>query len=105
VVIRVSNASAIPENLIAKVRIVKTAKANTQSLPKTALLTDETESDFWVMKLIDSATAVKVSVRKGIETKDRVEILEPIFSPGDKILVTGNYGLPDTAKVKVEAGL
>jgi len=105
VVIRVDNASAIPENLIAKVRIVKTAKANTQSLPKAALLTDDTESDFWVMKLIDSATAVKVPVRKGIETKDRVEILEPVFSPGDKILVTGNYGLPDTAKVKVEVGL
>ena len=105
VVIRVDNASAIPENLIAKVRIVKTAKANTQSLPKAALLTDDTESDFWVMKLIDSATAVKVPVRKGIETKDRVEILEPVFSPGDKILVTGNYGLPDTAKVKVGVGL
>jgi multidrug efflux pump subunit AcrA (membrane-fusion protein) len=104
VVIRVNNSQAIPENLIAKVRIVKTAKANTQSLPKAALLTDETESDFWVMKLIDSATAVKVAVKKGIDTKDRVEILEPVFSPGDKILVTGNYGLPDTAKVKVEVG-
>jgi multidrug efflux pump subunit AcrA (membrane-fusion protein) len=104
VVIRVNNSQAIPENLIAKVRIVKTAKASTQSLPKAALLTDETESDFWVMKLIDSATAVKVQVKKGIETKDRVEILEPFFSPGDKILVTGNYGLPDTAKVKVEVG-
>jgi multidrug efflux pump subunit AcrA (membrane-fusion protein) len=105
VVIRVNNNSAIPENLIAKVRIVKTARASAQSLPKGALLTDETESDFWVMKLIDSATAVKVPVKKGIETKDRVEILEPVFSPGDKILVTGNYGLPDTAKVKVEEGL
>lgn len=105
VVIRVNNNSAIPENLIAKVRIVKTAKPNTQSLPKAALLTDETESDFWVMKLIDSTTAVKVPVKKGIETKDRVEILEPTFSPGDKVLVTGNYGLPDTAKVKVEEGL
>jgi multidrug efflux pump subunit AcrA (membrane-fusion protein) len=104
VVIRVNNSQAIPENLIAKVRIVKTAKASTQSLPKAALLTDETESDFWVMKLIDSATAVKVPVKKGIETRDRVEILEPVFSPGDKILVTGNYGLPDTAKVKVEVG-
>ncbi len=104
VVIRVGNSQAIPENLIAKVRIVKTAKANTQSLPKAALLTDETESDFWVMKLIDSATAVKVPVKKGIETRDRVEILDPVFSPGDKILVTGNYGLPDTAKVKVEVG-
>jgi hypothetical protein len=105
VVIRISSHSPIPENLIAKVRIVKTAKTNTQSLPKAALLTDETESDFWVMKLVDSATAVKVPVKKGIETKDRVEILSPVFSPADKILVTGNYGLPDTAKVKVEVGL
>jgi multidrug efflux pump subunit AcrA (membrane-fusion protein) len=105
VVIRVNSNSAIPENLIAKVRIMKTARAGTQSLPKGALLTDETQSDFWVMKLTDSATAVKVPVKKGIETKDRVEILEPVFAPGDKILVTGNYGLPDTAKVKVEGGL
>ena len=102
VVIRIGSSAAIPENLIAKVRIVKTAKANTQSLPKPALLTDETESDFWVMKMIDSATAVKVLVKKGIETNNRVEILSPQFAPTDKILVTGNYGLPDTAKVKVE---
>ncbi len=103
VVIRINSAAAIPENLIAKVRIVKTAKTSTQSLPKAALLTDETESSFWVMKLIDSATAVKIPVKKGIETTNNVEILSPLFSPTDKIIVTGNYGLPDTAKVKVEA--
>ncbi|HEV3324880.1 MAG TPA: HlyD family efflux transporter periplasmic adaptor subunit [Puia sp.] len=102
VVIRVNTAAAIPENLIAKVRILRTARPGAQSLPKSALLTDETESDFWVMKLIDSATAVKVPVKKGIETADRVEVLFPKFSPDDKILTTGNYGLPDTAKVKVE---
>lgn len=102
VVIRVHPSKPIPENLIAKVRIIKTEKARTQSLPKPALLTDETESDFWVMKMIDSSTAVKVPVKKGMETNDRVEILSPVFSPADRILVTGNYGLPDTAKVKVE---
>ena len=102
VVIYVGTAGSIPENLIAKVRILKNQKSGTQSLPKEALLTDETESNFWVMKLIDSATAVKVPVKKGIETRDRVEILEPVFAPADKILVSGNYGLPDTAKVKVE---
>ena len=95
----------IPENLIAKVRILKTARNSTQSLPKAALLTDETESDFWVMKLLDSTTAVKVFVKKGIETKDKVEILSPVFSPADHILVSGNYGLPDTAKVKVGEAL
>jgi multidrug efflux pump subunit AcrA (membrane-fusion protein) len=103
VVIRVPNAGAIPENLIARVRVLKSEKSGAQSLPKEALLTDDLESNFWVMKLIDSATAVKVPVKKGLETRDRVEIIEPVFTPSDKILVTGNYGLPDTAKVKVEA--
>ncbi len=102
VVIRINSNNAIPENLIAKVRILRTARPKAQSLPKSALLTDETESNFWVMKLLDSTTAVKVPVKKGIETADRVEVLSPIFDPDDKILVTGNYGLPDTAKVRVE---
>jgi len=102
VVIRINTNNAIPENLIARVRILRTARPKAQSLPRSALLTDETESNFWVMKLLDSTTAVKVPVKKGFETADRVEVLSPIFDPDDKILVTGNYGLPDTAKVKVE---
>ena len=53
------------------------------------------------MKLIDSITAVKVPVKKGIETTDKVEILSPVLSDSDKILITGNYGLEDTAKVKI----
>ncbi len=102
IVIRVNIPHAIPENLIAKVRVLKTAHNSAQSLPGAALLTDETETAFWVMKMIDSATAVKVSVKKGIETPDRIEIISPLFSPSDRILLTGNYGLPDTAKVKIE---
>jgi hypothetical protein len=53
------------------------------------------------MKMTDSITAVKVPVKKGIETKDRIEILSPVFSDQDKILLTGNYGLGDTAKVRI----
>jgi multidrug efflux pump subunit AcrA (membrane-fusion protein) len=102
VVIRIPTSASIPENLIAKVYILRTARPKAQSLPRSAMLTDETESNFWVMKLIDSTTAVKVPVKKGIETTDRVEVLSPVFDPDDKILITGNYGLPDTAKVKVE---
>lgn len=103
IILKVNPPHAIPENLIAKVRIVKTNKLNTASLPKAAVLSNETQSDFWVMKMIDSATAVKVPVKKGIEMTDRIEILSPVFSVSDKILLTGNYGLADTAKVKIEA--
>lgn len=99
--IKLSGGGNIPENLIAKVRIQKAAKANAVSLPKEAVLTDEAQTSFWVMKMIDSVTAVKLPIIKGMETGDRIEILRPQFSPSDKILISGNYGLPDTAKVKI----
>jgi multidrug efflux pump subunit AcrA (membrane-fusion protein) len=101
VVIRVNADGTVPENLVAKARIVKTLKQNTQSLPKTAVLANETQTEFWVMKLINATTAVKTPIKKGMESGDQIEVLSPKFSPQDKIIVTGNYGLADTAKVKV----
>jgi multidrug efflux pump subunit AcrA (membrane-fusion protein) len=101
VLIKVNSSRTIPQNLIAKVRIVKEQKTNAISLPKQAILTDESQTSFWVMKMIDSVTAVKVPIVKGMETNHMVEILRPQFSPKDKILLTGNYGLPDTAKVNI----
>jgi len=103
VVLKINSAQQIPENLIAKARIVKSAKTNTISLPKAAVLANETQTKFWVMKLINPTTAVKVPVKEGIISGDRVEILSPRFTKEDKIVVTGNYGLPDTAKVKITA--
>ena len=103
--IKVNTDRAIPENLIAKVTLVKHIKINTVSLLKSAVLSDETQSQFWIMKMIDSVTAVKVMITKGMETNDKVEILSPRLLKTDKILLTGNYGLPDTAKVEVKNNL
>ena len=102
VAIRVNAKHQIPENLIAKVRIVKKIKMNAISLPKSAILTDETQSNFWIMKMLNDSTAVKITIQKGIELGERVEILSPKFQSKDKILITGNYGLADTASVKIE---
>lgn len=101
VLIKVNASYPIPQNLIGKVRIVKNEKSNVASLPKEAVLTDESQENFWVMKMVDSITAVKVPVIKGMESDDRVEIQRPAFTTSDKIVVKGNYGLPDTAKVKI----
>ena len=103
--LNVASTSVIPQNLIARVRIVKSSKSNVQSLPKAAVLSDESQANFWVMKMIDSVTAVKVNVIRGMETGERVEIVKPIFNLSDKILLTGNYGLGDTAKVTVVKGI
>ena len=105
VVIRVNaggRIGVIPQNLIARVRVVRGLRPHAQTLPKTALLVDESQTSFWVMKMIDSATAVRTPVKKGLEQNNIVEILDPLFSKEDRIVITGNYGLPDTAKVIVE---
>ena len=77
----------------------KKSVINTVSLPKASVLTDEVQSEFWIMKMINDSMAVKVPVQKGIESNDKVQILSPPLFAEDKVLLTGNYGLSDTAKV------
>jgi multidrug efflux pump subunit AcrA (membrane-fusion protein) len=95
------SAPAIPEYLVAKARILKSNKVNTIAVPKAAILTDETQTVFWIMKMTDDHTAVKVIIKKGMETSDKVEILSPVLNPQDRILISGNYGLEDTALVNI----
>ena len=102
VILKINEKQDIPENLIIKVRISKYSNPKTISLPKAAILSDETETDFWLMKMIDAKTALKIPVTKGVESKDRIEILSPVLTLKDKILLTGNYGVADTISVKVE---
>jgi biotin carboxyl carrier protein len=91
----------LPENLIASVYLLKGNKQKALVLPKPALLSNETETEFWVMKLINDSTAVKVPVKKGIENMDEIEITEPEFLESDRIILTGNYELPDTAGIVI----
>jgi len=94
----VSN-SRLPQNLIAVAGIVRNSKENAAVLPKPAVLGNEAMTEFWVMKLINDSVAVKISVKKGMETNTEVEITDPRFNPSDRVILTGNYGLPDTASI------
>lgn len=89
----------LPQNLMATAIINKSTRTNVQVLPRSALLGNETQTEFWIMKVVNDSTAVKIPVKKGIENYDEVEITEPQLLPEDKILVTGNYGLGDTAAI------
>ena len=91
----------LPGNLIASISLVKSTNENAVILPKPAILGNETQTEFWVMKLINDSTAVKVVVKKGFENNEEVEITEPHFLASDRIILTGNYGLPDTARISV----
>ncbi|PVX44302.1 HlyD family secretion protein [Flavobacterium sp. 103] len=101
VILKINGKQDIPENLIVKVRVNKATNYKGISVPKLAVLSDETETDFWIMKMINADTAIKIPIKKGIQTEDKVEILSPVLTVEDRILLTGNYGVGDTIKVRV----
>lgn len=98
-VINPSSSDRLPGNLIANVSLIKSTNNNAMVLPKQAVLGNETQTVFWVMKLINDSTAVKIDISKGFENNEEVEITRPVFLPSDRIILTGNYGLPDTARI------
>ncbi len=92
----------VPEGIIAQIKLPTNQKFKALTLPKQALLTDETMQNFWVMQLRSDSMAVKVPIEKGIETDAAVEILSPPFSAEDRFVLTGNYGMEDTAFVIIK---
>lgn len=91
----------LPEGLVASVILITSSKPNAQVLAKEAVLSDELMKNFWVMKLLNDSTAIKFDVKVGIQNTHEVEILYPKLNVTDRILLEGNYGLADTATVKI----
>ena len=89
-------------NRTLNVKIPKGIKeGNSAVLPKSAIMSSDVLDEFWIMKLINDSTAVKVGIEKGIEDSDMVQVLSPKLNADDKIVFVGAYGLPDTANVKI----
>ena len=101
VLVKVKSGENIPENLIATINLVK-SRITGLCVPKKAVLTNDTQSDFWVMKLINDSVAVKTNIRKGIEVNNWVQVLSGNISFKDRIVTTGNYGMSDTTFVKIQ---
>jgi multidrug efflux pump subunit AcrA (membrane-fusion protein) len=95
-------AGQLPANLNAVVSIIKSSRNQAAVLPKDAVLSNETQTEFWIMKLINDTTAIKVPVTKGFENNEEVEITGPDFLKTDRIVLEGGYGLPDTARVIIK---
>jgi multidrug efflux pump subunit AcrA (membrane-fusion protein) len=92
----------LPENLNVIVRLPLRKARQATGLPKSAVMSDEVQERFWVMKLVNDSTAVRVDVRKGLENDSLIQITHPQFDPNDRIVSEGAYGLPDTAQVSID---
>lgn len=101
VLLKVPNSETIPENLIATVSFSKTS-SNGLAVPKMAVLSDENQSEFWVMKMINDSTAIKTDIVKGVETNKYIQVKSGDLTINDRVIVSGNFGLGDTAIVKIQ---
>jgi len=92
----------IPENLNLEVEFVSTKHANSLLVSKQAVMTDEIQKKFWLMKIVNDSLAVKIPITKGIENENLVEIVSDILFENDLVISEGAYGLPDSTIVNIE---
>jgi hypothetical protein len=101
VLVRVRSNRQVPENLNVIVQFVGLSHSKALLIPKGALLTNEKQQEFWVMKILHDSMAVKVSVQSGIENNRLVEVFSKDISANDTVIIEGAYGLPDSTFVKI----
>ncbi|MGE0088766.1 MAG: efflux RND transporter periplasmic adaptor subunit [Bacteroidales bacterium] len=101
ILFKLKKQTSLPENLNVLVTFFSVEKKESILLPKEAIMTNETQDEFWVMKVTSDSLAIKVPIIKGIESGDKIEILKPTLSISDKIIISGGYELPDSTKVKM----
>lgn len=92
----------IPDKLWIQVPIKKRQHKGNYSLPKACIQGNETQTEFWVMRLHNDSLAIKVPITKGIESDSLIEILSPVFGSSDRFVCKGSYGLPDTAHIQIK---
>ncbi len=91
----------LPENLNLEVDILKAKHNNACLVPRNAVMTNETQTEFWVMKVVNNTLAIKVPVKKGIENDDLVEVQNSGLTSSDVVICEGAYGLNDSTVVKI----
>ncbi len=91
----------LPENLNLTVQLVLENRSNCLLITKEAVMTNENQSVFWLMKVEHDSLAVKVPIHIGIENNGEVEIISANVNVNDLIISEGAYGLPDSSIVKI----
>jgi biotin carboxyl carrier protein len=92
----------LPENLNLVVQFTKEKHTGSFIVAKDGVMTNEIQSEFWVMKVSGQKLAVKIPVIKGLENDSLVEISSPELNINDLIITEGAYGLADSTAINIE---
>ncbi len=92
---------ALAENINLSVQFTAEQIKDALFVPESAVLGNEEQTQFWVMKLMNDSTCIKVPIKKGLEQDSLIQIIANRLSTNDKIISEGGYGLADSARVQV----
>lgn len=93
-------ASGIPSDLMASV-FLTTRSFSGFILPTASIYADENKQHYWVLQLLNDSTVHKVPVVIGLENDSQTGIDSPHFSPQDRFVLEGGYGLADSSGIKI----
>jgi RND family efflux transporter MFP subunit len=82
---------------LARIELALGTRDNVLLVPASAVVGDAASAAVFI---VQDGTALRRSVRTGMNSEGRVEILSGI-SPGDPVIIAGNNGLRDGAEVRV----
>lgn len=99
--LKMSDGVSLPENLNVNARVPLRTVKDAMTVPRNAVMSNETLDQFWIMKLLDDSTAFRVDIRRGIENDSLVQIIYPELNISDLVISDGAFGLPDTARVTI----
>ena len=94
----------LPEGMNVKAIFAASGAVGKGSLlvPKEAVQSDETLTEFWVMTAQADGTAKKVSVSVVAQNAKEAEIKSEALSPQDNIIADGSYGLTNGASIEIK---
>lgn len=92
--------SGIPSALMASV-FLTTRSFSGFILPTASIYADENKQHYWVLQLLNDSTVHKVPVVIGLENDSQTGIDSPHFSPQDRFVLEGGYGLTDSSGIKI----
>ncbi|MGE5395040.1 MAG: efflux RND transporter periplasmic adaptor subunit [Candidatus Saccharibacteria bacterium] len=91
----------LAENINLSVQFITDQHQQAIMVPVSAVMGNEEQTSFWVMKLVNDSTGIKVPVQKGRTINGMVQLTGTDLTVNDRIISQGAYGLPDTARVQV----
>lgn len=91
----------LPENLNLSIEIISSHHENSILVDKNAIMCNEEQNEFWVMRIIDDSLAIKTPISKGFENDSVIEIISGNLLPHQILVSQGAYGLADSTVVKI----